>query len=40
MLRAYCQFLNSSRQLHVAEQLLRYAFSPDKKLQAWLEQHP
>lgn len=40
MLRAYCEFLNSSSQHHVVEQLLRYAFSRDKEFQAWLEQHP
>ena len=39
-LRAYCEFLNSSSQHHVVEQLLRYAFSRDKEFQAWLEQHP
>jgi len=37
MLRAYCEFLNSSRQHHVVERLLRYAFSRDKEFQAWLE---
>ena len=39
-LRAYCEFLNSSSQHHVVEQLLRYAFSRDKEFQAWLEQKP
>ena len=28
MLRNYCDFLKSSSQHHVVEQLLRYAFSP------------
>jgi len=38
-LRAYCDFLNSSSQHHVVEQLLQYAFSSDTEFQAWLEQH-
>ena len=39
-LRAYGEFLNSSSQHQVVEQLLRYAFSRDKEFQAWLEQNP
>ena len=40
ILRADCEFLNSSSQHHVVEQLLRYAFSRDKEFQAWVNQHP
>ena len=40
ILHAYCEFLNSSSQHHVVEQLLRYTFSRDKEFHAWLEQHP
>ena len=40
MLRNYCDFLKSSSQHHVVEQLLRYAFSRDREFQAWLEQRP
>ena len=39
MLRAYCDFLNSSSQHHVVEQLLQYAFNSDAEFQAWPEQH-
>ena len=38
-LRAYCDFLNSSSQHHVVEELLQYAFNSDTEFQAWLEQH-
>lgn len=38
-LRAYCDFLNSSSQHHVVEQLLQYAFNSDTEFQAWLQQH-
>jgi len=38
-LRAYCDFLNSSSQHHVVEQLLQYAFNSDTEFQVWLEQH-
>jgi hypothetical protein len=37
MLRSYCDFLNSSSQHHVVEQLLQYAFNSDTEFQAWLE---
>ena len=40
MVRNYCEFLKSSSQHHVVEQLLRYAFSRDREFQAWLEQRP
>ena len=40
MLRAYYEFLYSSSQHHVVEQLLRYAFSRDKEFQAWVERNP
>ena len=40
MLRNYCEFLKSSSQHHVVEQLLRYAFSRDRDFQSWLEQRP
>ena len=38
-LRAYCDFLNSSSQHHVVEQLLQYAFNSDAEFQSWLQQH-